>query len=365
MPRFRFSSTPDSQIDPFNAGDPVMPGDEPEWLDEEPADEDAGLGGNEDARGHEEPDYAPHGEQGGEPHKRDDNYQAPTTRRRDYDAPSTEDAPAHGGARPAAAGRRGGRGCMVLIVSAVLVVVALGGAFADWVATEGPSLSDDIDALLDDDGITFDDYVSDGDADWRDTADELDRAAGEAVEQRLDGLLADPAAGPLHDRAAAYLDEELQSWEGYTAAELGIDADAWATWALTGATYELSSVYAYDDGTGSAYFDTEARNLQPLRHHQRGGRGALRLPRRARPLRPGRRDAGPAERGAARRGRRALAGRLRAVRIPGGRVRRRRARAYGRDLDRRRGVARRGPRECPRPLLRRPLPSRSRARRTP
>ena len=257
MPHFRFSSTPDGQIDPFNAGDPVMPGDEPAWAD----DEDAGLGGNEDARGHEEPDYAPHGEQGGEPHKRVDNYQAPTTRRRDYDAPSTEDAPAHGGARPAAAGRRGGRGCMVLIVSAVLVVVALGGAFADWVATEGPSLSDDIDALLDDDGITFDDYVSDGDADWRDTADELDRAAGEAVEQRLDGLLADPAAGPLHDRAAAYLDEELQSWEGYTAAELGIDADAWATWALTGATYELSSVYAYDDGTGSAYFDTEARNL--------------------------------------------------------------------------------------------------------
>lgn len=257
MPHFRFSSTPDGQIDPFNAGDPVMPGDEPAWAD----DEDAGLGGNEDARGHEEPDYAPHGEQGGEPHKRDDNYQAPTTRRRDYDAPSTEDAPAHGGARPAAAGRRGGRGCMVLIVSAVLVVVALGGAFADWVATEGPSLSDDIDALLDDDGITFDDYVSDGDADWHDTADELDRAAGEAVEQRLDGLLADPAAGPLHDRAAAYLDEELQSWEGYTAAELGIDADAWATWALTGATYELSSVYAYDDGTGSAYFDTEARNL--------------------------------------------------------------------------------------------------------
>ena len=40
--------------------------------------------------------------------------------------------------------------------------------------------------------------------------------------------------------------------------------DAWATWALTGATYELSSVYAYDDGTGSAYFDTEARNLNSI-----------------------------------------------------------------------------------------------------
>ena len=46
MSRFRFSSTPDSQVDPFNAGDPVMPGGEPEWLGDEP--EDVG--------------YAPHGE---------------------------------------------------------------------------------------------------------------------------------------------------------------------------------------------------------------------------------------------------------------------------------------------------------------
>lgn len=260
MPRFTFSDRDDAQVDPFTAGDPVMPGDEPAWV----GDGDENLE-DADAEGYEEPDYAPHGERGGEPHKRVDNYQAPTTRSRGYDAPSTEDAPARGVTRLAAArGRRRGCGCVTLIVSVALVAIALGGAFADWVATEGPSLSDGIDALLDDDGVTFDDYVSDGDADWRDTADELDLAAGEAVEQRLNELLADPAAGSLHDRAAAYLDEELQSWEGYTAAELGIDADAWATWALTGATYELSSVYAYDDGTGSAYFDTEARNLNSI-----------------------------------------------------------------------------------------------------
>lgn len=86
MPRFRFSSTPDSQIDPFNAGDPVMPGDEPEWLAEE---------GVED-----EVSYAPHGEKSGVPHKPEDNYQAPVTRSHDYDAPSTDET----GAAPSGAG---------------------------------------------------------------------------------------------------------------------------------------------------------------------------------------------------------------------------------------------------------------------
>lgn len=86
MPRFRFSSTPDSQIDPFNAGDPVMPGDEPEWLAEEGAEDEVS--------------YAPHGEKDGVPHKPEDNYQAPVTRSRDYDAPSTDET----GAAPSAAG---------------------------------------------------------------------------------------------------------------------------------------------------------------------------------------------------------------------------------------------------------------------
>lgn len=255
MPRFTFSDRDDAQVDPFSAGDPVMPGDEPAWT----GDED-----HEDVGDDEGPDYAPHGEPGGEPHKRDDNYRAPTTRAHGYDAPSTEGTPARGGARRATRRRRGGCGCAALIVSMVLVVIALGGAFVEWVATEGTSLSDSISEFLDGDGVTFDDYVSDGDADWHETADELDRAAGEAVERRLDELLADPAAGPLHDRVAAYLDEELQFWEGRTAAELGIDADTWATWALTGTAYELDSVYAHDDGTGSAYFDTEARDLSGI-----------------------------------------------------------------------------------------------------
>ena len=72
------------------------------------------------------------------------------------------------------------------------------------------------------------------------------------------------ASGELHARGVAYLDEELLRWEGYTAAELGIDADAWATWALSDVTCEVSSIYAYDDGTGTAYLNIEARDLSSV-----------------------------------------------------------------------------------------------------
>lgn len=270
MPRLRFSSTPDSQIDPFNADDPVMPGEEPEWLDEEPADE-------------EEAPYAPHGEKDGEPHKVSDDYQAPTTRSHDYDAPSIEGAPAPTPAsrapslgkqwQQAAEGARRAQGrsrkratlgCVVALAVAVTLFGVVGDLLVSCVSLVTETVADGVDAVFFENGVTFDDYVSDGGGDWRDTADELDLAAGKAVERRMGELLADPASGELHERVVAYLDEELLRWEGYTAAELGIDADAWATWALSDVTCEISSIYAYDDGTGTAYLDIEARDLSSV-----------------------------------------------------------------------------------------------------
>lgn len=269
MPRFRFSNAPDSQIDPFNAGDPILPADVPEWLDEEPADE-------------EETPYAPHGEKDGEPHKVSDDYRAPTTRGHDYDAPSIEEAPAPTSApcatslgqqwqRAAEGARRAqGRsskttlGCVIALAVAVTLFGVVGDLLVSCVSLVTETVADGVDAVFFDDGVSFDDYVSDGGGDWRDTADELDLAAGEAVERRMGELLTDPASGELHERVVAYLDEELLRWEGYTAAELGIDADAWATWALSDVTCEVSSIYAYDDGTGTAYLNIEARNLSSV-----------------------------------------------------------------------------------------------------
>ena len=133
MPLPRLSHTPDSQVDPFNAGDPVMPGGEPEWLDEAEDFEDAFD---------DEPPYAPHGDKEGVPHKASDNYQAPTTSGHDYDAPSI-DAPARTTvgqgaarwrqaaetlARRADSGKWGGSGCAIASLALFLVFGGLGVA---------------------------------------------------------------------------------------------------------------------------------------------------------------------------------------------------------------------------------------------
>lgn len=270
MPRFRFTRADDSQVDPFNAGDPVMPGDEP-WADDEPdPDEDA----------FEAENYEPHGEEGGTPHKAGDDYRAPTKRGRAYDAPSIDEEAAPGGGRPlgpewqrAADEARGGArrrgrersGCIVALVVALILFSSLGGLVMSCVSTVGEGISTGIGSVLDGDGVSFDDYVSDDEeTDWHDTADKSDLAAGREVERRIDALLADPSSGELHERVASYLDGELAEREGYTAAQLGIDADAWATWVLSGVSWELSSVYTYDDGTGSAYFDMTSPDVSAV-----------------------------------------------------------------------------------------------------
>lgn len=154
MQRLTFSSTPESQIDPFNAPDPVMPGEEPGWL-------------VDDARDEEGPSYAPHGERDGEPHKDSDDYRAPTTRGHDYDAPSIDEAPKPA-RRPAAqslgrqwqqaadAARRGGAAASARKVTnwAVIVFVAfvLLGMFGDVLAgcahLVGETASNGFDAVL-------------------------------------------------------------------------------------------------------------------------------------------------------------------------------------------------------------------------
>ena len=76
MSAFRFSRPDESQVDPFNAGEPELPCDEPDL-----------PGAAPEGPGAEGPDYAPHGEPGGQPHKIEDGYRAPTTRGHAYDAP--------------------------------------------------------------------------------------------------------------------------------------------------------------------------------------------------------------------------------------------------------------------------------------
>ena len=268
MAAFRFSRTEESQVDPFNAGDPVLPGGEPEALAE--ADEPEG-----------QVEYMAHGESGGTPHKPGDNYQAPTTRGHDYDAPSIDEpsrsartrprrsrtAPATPTAPESEVGKRTEKDRRVVTSVIVLLVilvsfgsslvscaVGLVGSAADGIGSAVESLGDVF--FEDDDADERDDYVPEQDAD--------DESAAAALEARLDELLADPASGELHDRVAAYLDEKMLTIEGYHASELGLDADALATFVLEGLGAEASFAYAFDDGTGSAYAEVTALSANEL-----------------------------------------------------------------------------------------------------
>lgn len=273
MPRFRFSSAPDSQIDPFNAGDPVMPGGEPDPLDETAhADSTAN-----------EPSYAPHGDKDGVAHKPSDNYRAPTTGGHSYDAPSIDvPAPAanrHSGperwrrvkaslAREAASGKRGGSGCAIAILVFFLIFGGLGDALAGCVSTLGERVSEGLSSVSDDsapfDESALDAYNALKEHDWREYADELDLAAADAFEQRMDALLADPSADPATGFVTSALKERLEIWVVYDSTQLGIDAQAATAWALSGLTYQISGVYAFDDGTATIYFDSKAPSLGAL-----------------------------------------------------------------------------------------------------
>lgn len=64
------------------------------------------------------------------------------------------------------------------------------------------------------------------------------------------------ADGPERERIVAFLNTYFSDSLGYTAEELGIDADAFAAWALQNFSYEIESCYVHtDEGTASVYFN--------------------------------------------------------------------------------------------------------------
>lgn len=269
MARFTFSSPDGDQVDPFNAGDPVMPGGEPE-----PLDGDDPL----------EAPYAPHGEPGGEPHKDDDNYQAPTTRPRDYDAPSTDAPPASGTAGSAARdigrqwqralskarGKRGGgprpgggrtegaarRGTALRAIVILVFVASLLWSLMPLLASCVGSLVNDV-------------FLSEPEPDhtysWSDVKDHANetekdaqvepdaQAAADALDEALGAALSTPESGALHDQLASYFEGKLLDLDGRRASELGLDADAWASWVIRNTSYSVETAYVYGDGTASVY----------------------------------------------------------------------------------------------------------------
>ena len=64
------------------------------------------------------------------------------------------------------------------------------------------------------------------------------------------------ADGPERERIVAFLNTYFVNSLGYTTEELGIDADAFAVWALQNFSYEIESCYVHtDEGTAAVYFN--------------------------------------------------------------------------------------------------------------
>lgn len=64
------------------------------------------------------------------------------------------------------------------------------------------------------------------------------------------------ADGPERERIVAFLNTYFSDSLGYTAEELGIDADAFAVWALQNFSYEIESCYVHtDEDTAAVYFN--------------------------------------------------------------------------------------------------------------
>lgn len=264
----------ESQIDPFNAGEPIMPWDDPSAMhDEECVFSDDALSAT-----------------GG--------YQAPAKRSSNYDAPSIDENPARsssaakptaasghaatdgpvveaeptpatgrassgsssgkrhpkppvsqrksaarsrGAAAPAPARKRKGRiGC---IVAAFLVVCFL----LPIVMGIGSCVSDVMEDIFDDSSSYDYEYSYSSDFDYV------------AAENACQALLEDRvAAVDENDTALVTLlstdfSTRLKTYLGYTAEELGLDADAYARWLISGFSSDEISAYCYSDGTGTGY----------------------------------------------------------------------------------------------------------------
>lgn len=281
MAKHRLSHMEDPQVDPFSAGEPEPPwssGDEPSADDLDPADGEGDLAAGAGPEGLGEDDGPADGNAGGtgpSDDGQDGGYVAPRRPDSHYDAPSTDErqrrrprrsrrplelglAPEQVAAlRAQVARRRRFLWALVVIVLVVSFAAPVASCVGDAVGRVVDAAGDAVEGVFAEDGPTggWSDAFSDSDAGpYSYSTDADDEAALEALETRMEVLLADPSSGALHELVASHLSERMLSLLGYTADELGIDVDACATWYLGQVSFEMDSAYTYgSSGTAYAY----------------------------------------------------------------------------------------------------------------
>lgn len=215
-----------SNVDPFNAGDPVMPWDEPQAV------EDPGSAVDEPQ---------PQGEKRG--------YQAPTKQQDDYEPQAREER------APVENTRRAGKspnpkrlviGIIVGVTALSLLVGFIGAAV---------SIVEDLVSDVTGSASYLDDSTDSYDAGPSVVIDEeAEQEIQELAQAKLDAALADTDG--MNARYIKVLNQRIESSLGRNADELGLDTETFCTWMDERVSMEITGVYCYEDGTAGIYIDS-------------------------------------------------------------------------------------------------------------
>lgn len=97
-----------------------------------------------------------------------------------------------------------------------------------------------------------------------DSLDDDERTCVQICEAYLQAIASEQS--PERTAVIDGLNQSMMETTGYTCEELGIDANAYADWALSNFSYRIDSCYAHtDEGTASLYLYTWGPDLLDMR----------------------------------------------------------------------------------------------------
>lgn len=271
----------DSNIDPFNAGEPALPWDEPSQVIEEPGDAGGYTAPEEEPSSYEalRPRHEPRRrERAGRPHRTRSERPMPSHVGEEGEEPEEEMFPedaALGDSSPTTKSS-GGCGCFIAVLVLVLAIASViagdkAEIFVDTLIEKGPVAAftgdtesvDETEREHDPNHSALRDLLT-GDPDLEAEKEK------EKVKGIMDSYLGDMAnnEGVVNEVSTGFA-SRIENSLGYRVDELGIDMDAFLDWTFDNSGYEIGKVYVFDaykdnPAEASGYFDVTARDSYGL-----------------------------------------------------------------------------------------------------
>lgn len=243
MPRRQPRSEQRTQIDPFNAPDPIMPGDDEVVME---PDARAGRARHKTAEARTRPAESREAAVAASPSPAP-SPKRPVAKRRRKKGAGADDPTSPWAKRASRMALR-----MVAALFAVIVivnVVNIGGALVSSLSDAWASGTSDFDPYGDND------YYYDDDYDYEAAARAelaMETEASSRVEAELQAYVgADDAAVAS---AGESISLKIEGWTGVDPATLGVDATELARWALESSSYEMSDAYAFAEPDAGGFF---------------------------------------------------------------------------------------------------------------